>query len=53
MLLTLDGRVVQRIERGDTIRITRAPQRLPLAMLPGVSFFDVLRQKLKWSGAAV
>jgi NAD+ kinase len=53
MLLTLDGRVVQRIERGDTIRITCAPQRLPLAMLPGVSFFDVLRQKLKWSGAAV
>ncbi len=53
MLLTLDGRVVQRIERGDTIRITRAAQRLPLAMLPGVSFFDVLRQKLKWSGAAV
>ncbi len=53
MLLTLDGRVVQRIERGDTIRITRAPHRLPLAMLPGVSFFDVLRQKLKWSGAAV
>jgi NAD+ kinase len=53
VLLTLDGRVVQRIERGDTIRITRAPQRLPLAMLPGVSFFDVLRQKLKWSGAAV
>ncbi len=53
MLLTLDGRVVQRIERGDTIRITRAAHRLPLAMLPGVSFFDVLRQKLKWSGAAV
>ncbi|MEO6787122.1 MAG: NAD(+)/NADH kinase [Chthoniobacteraceae bacterium] len=53
LILTLDGRVVQRIGRGDTIRITRAPQRLPLAMLPGVSFFDVLRQKLKWSGAAV
>ncbi len=53
VILTLDGRVVQRIERGDVIRITRAPQRLPLAMLPGVSFFDVLRQKLKWSGAAV
>ena len=53
LILTLDGRVVQRIERGDIIRITRAPHCLPLAMLPGVSFFDVLRQKLKWSGAAV
>ena len=53
VLLTLDGRAAHRVERGDTIRITRAEQRLPLAMLPGVSFFDVLRQKLKWSGAAV
>lgn len=53
IFLTLDGRATHRIEPGDTIRITRAPQRLPLAMLPGVSFFDVLRQKLKWSGAAV
>ena len=52
-VLTLDGRATHRLEHGDTIRITRAPQRLPLAMLPGVSFFDVLRQKLKWSGAAV
>jgi NAD+ kinase len=53
IFLTLDGRAAHRIESGDTIRITKAPQRLPLAMLPGVSFFDVLRQKLKWSGAAV
>ena len=53
VLLTLDGRATHRLERGDTVRITRAPQRLPLAMLPGVSFFDVLREKLKWSGAAV
>ena len=53
LFLTLDGRASHRIESGDTIRITKAPQRLPLAMLPGVSFFDVLRQKLKWSGTAV
>jgi hypothetical protein len=30
----------------------KAPQRLPLAMLSGMSFFEVLRQKLKWSGSA-
>jgi NAD+ kinase len=53
IFLTLDGRAAHRIEPADTIRITKAPQRLPLAMLPGVSFFDVLRQKMKWSGAAV
>ena len=44
---------MHRLACGDIVRITRAPQRLPLAMLPGVSFFDVLRQKLKWSGAAL
>ncbi len=53
IVLTLDGRTSHRIESGDTIRIARDSQRLSLAMLPGVSFFDVLRQKLKWSGAAV
>ena len=53
VFLTLDGRASHRVEPGDMIRITKAGQRLPLAMLPGVSFFDVLRQKLKWSGAAV
>ncbi len=51
--LTLDGQTAQPILASDTIRITKAPHRLPLAMLPGMSFFEVLRQKLKWSGAAV
>jgi NAD+ kinase len=53
VFLTLDGRNSARILQGDRIRITKAPQRLPLAMLPGMSFFEVLRQKLKWSGTAV
>ncbi len=53
IFLTLDGQYSTRILAGDLIRITRAPQRLPLAMLPGMSFFEVLRQKLKWSGTAV
>jgi NAD+ kinase len=53
VFLTLDGQNSVRILAGDQIRITKAPQRLPLAMLPGMSFFEVLRQKLKWSGTAV
>jgi NAD+ kinase len=53
VFLTLDGGNVQRVESTDTIRITRAALRLPIAMPPGVSFYDVLRQKLKWSGTAV
>jgi NAD+ kinase len=53
VFLTLDGQNSVRILAGDLIRITKAPQRLPLAMLPDMSFFEVLRQKLKWSGTAV
>jgi NAD+ kinase len=53
VFLTLDGQNSVRILAGDLIRITKAPQRLPLAMLPGMSSFEVLRQKLKWSGTAV
>ncbi len=51
--LTLDGQTSQPVLATDMIRITKAHHRLPLAMLPGISFFEVLRQKLKWSGAAV
>jgi len=53
VFLTLDGQNAVRILAGDMIRITKGPKRLPLAMLPGMSFFEVLRQKLKWSGTAV
>jgi NAD+ kinase len=51
--LTLDGQPSRRIEPGDRLRLTKAPGKLSLAMLPEVSFFEVLRQKLKWSGSAV
>jgi NAD+ kinase len=53
IFLSLDGRPSVPIHAGDRIRITRASRCLPLAMLPGMSFFEVLRQKLKWSGTAV
>ena len=51
--LTLDGQTAQHIQPGESIRISKAPHRLPLASLEGVSYFEVLRQKLKWSGTAV
>jgi NAD+ kinase len=53
IFLTLDGQVVHELEPGDVLRITKSPNTLALAMLPGMSFFEVLRQKLKWSGTAV
>ena len=53
VFLTLDGHTAVRVEPDDVICVTKAPERLSLAVLPGMSFFEVLRQKLKWSGAAV
>ncbi len=53
IFLTLDGQNAIHIARGDYIRVTKSPHRLSLAMLPGMSFFEVLRQKLKWSGTAI
>ena len=53
IFLTLDGQNSVRVGPGDSIRIRKAAHHLALAMLPGMSFFEVLRQKLKWSGTAV
>lgn len=53
IFLNLDGQISLRIAAEDRIRITKAAQTLSLAMLPGMSFFEVLRQKMKWSGTAV
>ena len=51
--LTVDGQESIRVHEGDLIRIRKNPHRVPLAVLPGLSFSEVLRQKLKWSGSAV
>ena len=53
VFLTLDGQDHLRVSATDRVRITKAPQTLSLALLPGTSFFEVLRHKLKWSGSAV
>ena len=51
VFLTLDGRKPIHVERGSVITIRKAKKTLPLASLPDVSFFSVVRQKLKWSGS--
>ena len=50
--LTLDGRSPVPLEFGSVVTIRRAEKTLPLAVLPELSFFEVVRQKLKWSGSA-
>lgn len=49
----VDGQDAGPLAPGSVIRIARARQRLPLALLPGKTFAGILRQKLKWSGSAV
>lgn len=53
IILSVDGQEMIRVHQGDIIRIQRSRMSLPLAMLPEMSFFEVLRQKLKWSGSAI
>lgn len=53
VFLTVDGRDPLQIEWGSIVTVRKAAQSLPLAALPGVSFFSVVRQKLKWRGSNV
>jgi NAD+ kinase len=49
--LSVDGRDPLRLERDAALKIRKADQVLPLAVMPDVSFFSVVRQKLRWSGS--
>ena len=51
--LTVDGRSPVPLEFGSTVTIRRSDKVLPLAVLPQLSFFGVVRQKLKWSGSTI
>lgn len=51
--LAVDGQEPVKIREGDLIRIRKSSLKLPLAMLPKLSFSEVLRGKLKWSGSAL
>jgi NAD+ kinase len=53
VFLTVDGREPLRMEIGATVEIRKSARVLPLAAMPGVSFFGVVRQKLKWSGSNI
>jgi NAD+ kinase len=52
-LLSADGQVQTRLATGDVVTVRRSRRAVRLARLAGGSFFETLRQKLKWSGSAV
>lgn len=51
--LSVDGREALKLETGAIVTVRKSGRVLPLAALPGVSFFSVVRQKLKWRGSNV
>lgn len=46
--LTVDGQVGGALEPGDTVECTASKSEILLVQKPDRTFFDVLRQKLKW-----
>jgi len=53
LLLTIDGQVQLRMQVGDEVEVRRSSESVRLVTPKGHAFFDVLRQKLKWSGSNV
>ena len=51
--LTADGREPLRLAKDAVVQIQKAKKTLQLAAMPGMTFFSVVRQKLKWSGSNV
>ena len=47
--LTLDGQVGFSLQGGDRIRVQKAACTIRLVTVPGKNYFDVLRDKLKWT----
>jgi NAD+ kinase len=51
VFLTLDGQTGVPLQTGDCVRITRSAERLKLIQPPNKTYFEILRNKLKWGEA--
>jgi NAD+ kinase len=51
VFLTLDGQTGVPMQHGDRVRVTRAAERLKLIQPPNKTYFEILRNKLKWGEA--
>ena len=50
VLMTVDGQLVLPLEESDTVTIRRSPAKALIVRARRRSFYDVLRNKLNWSG---
>lgn len=49
VMLTMDGQIGAALQEGDEIVFTRSPYSIGLIQSKERSFFDILREKLKWA----
>jgi NAD+ kinase len=47
--LTLDGQRGASLVRSDTVRIRKAPVELELVTSPRRSYYDLVKEKLRWA----
>jgi NAD+ kinase len=52
LVLTIDGQEGAQLAPGDRLVVERAPISLHLVRLPGQTFFETLRRKLRWGDVA-
>lgn len=53
LILTLDGQEGINIMPGDIIKVKKARYPVPMIMISGNDYFDVLKKKLRWSGGRI
>ena len=51
IILTFDGQAGLEIDANDTIIVQKAPHPVNMIIMPDHNYFDVLKAKLRWSGA--
>lgn len=49
-VVQVDGMDVQRIDSDARIEVRASTESVPLAFLPEINYYDVLNEKLKWTG---
>lgn len=52
-VVQVDGMDVIRLESDARIDVTASTQSVPLAFLPEINYYDVLNEKLKWTGDGI
>jgi NAD+ kinase len=53
VFVTIDGRTPHALKSTQHVTLRLSTQKLPLAMMLGTTFPEILRQKLKWSGSNI